>query len=398
MSGVCRFCPELAGEIRSSEFHTITEGRVPVRYVRQSDNFAVFPALGHILPGHLLLTSKRHWLSMAQIVPALFDELEGLLAATRSRLMHLYQADVLVYEHGQVSPENQCGACVDHAHFHIVPISSPADQQVRSHLREAHQEREISVFEELPALAASGEGYLLLQDTRGRRYYYDAPMVPSQYLRSITCKAMGLEDRWDWRANVNRDTPDGTVAIFRDVMGKLGGDGWGNVGARGLDMTRTVDGLTGAHNRSFLIEYLEREVARSSRYQRPLSLVLFDVDGLRRVNEAHGTYTGDLVLQKLAGRVRGQIRREEVLVRYGGEEFVVVLPETERDAAVRFAERLRTIVGNEDLDVMGEPIPLTISVGVAAGTGAELDVDRLLDQAADHLDKAKQSGGNCIVG
>jgi diguanylate cyclase (GGDEF)-like protein len=397
MSAICRFCPELAGEVRSSEFHAVTEGRIPVRYVRQSDNFAVFPALGHIVPGHLLLTTKRHWLSMAQIVPDLFDELEGLLAATRSRLMHLYGADVLVYEHGQVSPENQCGACVDHAHLHIVPIVPPADDTVRSRLREAHAEHEIGVFEELPALAARGEGYLLLQDTRGRRYYYDAPMVPSQYLRKVTCEAMRLEHRWDWRANVNQDTPDVTVAVFRDVMSKLGADGWGNVG-KGLDMARTVDGLTGAHNKSFLLEYLEREVARSARYRRPLALVLFDVDGLRRVNETHGHYAGDLVLQKLASRVREQIRREEVLVRYGGEEFVVVLPETERDAAVRFAERLQSAVGGEEVDVMGEPIPLTISVGVAAGRGTDLDVDGLLDQAADHLDRAKQSGGNCIVG
>ncbi|HEU5059605.1 MAG TPA: diguanylate cyclase [Kofleriaceae bacterium] len=397
MSGVCRFCPELAGEVRSSEFHAVTEGRVPVRYVRQTDNFAVFPALGHIVPGHVLLTTKRHWLSMAQIVPGLFDELEGLLAATRSRLMHLYGGDVLVYEHGQVSPENQCGACVDHAHLHLVPISSPVDERVRRRLSEAHTAQEIALFEELPALAARGEGYLLLQDARGRRTYYDAPTVPSQYLRKLTCEAMGLDHRWDWRANVEQDTPDGTVTLVREVMSKLGGDGWGNVGGA-LDMARTVDGLTGAHNRSFLLEYLEREVARSARHQRPLSLVLFDVDALRRVNETRGHYAGDLVLQKLASRVRGQIRREEVLVRYGGEEFVVVLPETERDAAVRFAERLQSLVASQEVDVMGEPVRLTISVGVAAGRGADLDVDRLLDQAADHLDRAKQSGGNCIVG
>ena len=397
MSASCRFCPELAGEIRSSEFHSITEKRMPVRYVRETDNFVVFPALGQIRPGHVLLTTKRHWLSMAQIVPTLFDELEGLLAATKARLMHAFQADVLVYEHGQMSSENQCGACVDHAHVHIVPCTAPADEAVRARLREAHPEREFALLEELPAQAASGQGYLMLQDTRGHRYYYDAPTVPSQYLRRIACDAMGLPHRWDWRANVTNDTPDGTVTAFRDVVTKLGADGWKNVVDK-LDFDRTVDGLTGAHNRAFLIDHLQRELARAARYQRPLSIAMFDVDGLRRINESHGHYTGDLVLQKLANKVRGQIRREEVLARYAGEEFVVVLPETDKDAAIRFAERLRSVVATQHVEVIGEPIPLTISVGVAAARGAELDVDQLLEQAAANLDRAKDNGGNCSVG
>lgn len=397
MSASCRFCPELAGEIRSSEFHTITEKRMPVRYIRETDNFAVFPALGHIRPGHLLLTTKRHWLSMAQIVPALFDELEGLLAATKARLMHAYKADVLVYEHGQMSSENHCGACVDHAHLHIVPCEAPADEQVRARLREAHPERELALLEELPARAAGGQGYLLLQDTRGHRYYYDAPTVPSQYLRKIACDAMGLSHRWDWRANVTNDTSDGTVTAFRDVVAKVGGDNWKNVGDK-LDFDRTVDGLTGAHNRAFLFEYLQREIARSARYHRPLSIAMFDIDGLRHLNEKYGHYVGDLVLQKLANKVRGQIRREEVLVRYAGEEFVVVLPETDKSDAIKFADRLRALVAAEHIEAIGEPIPLTISIGVAAGQGADLDVDGLLDQAAANLDKAKDNGGNGIVG
>ncbi len=397
MSASCRFCPELAGEIRSSEFHTLLENRIPSRYVRETDNFVAFPALGHIVPGHTLLTTKRHWLSMAQIVPTLFDELEGVLAATRARIAHAYGAEVIVYEHGQVSSENQCGACVDHAHLHIVPLRPPADEVVRARLREAHAERPVAVLEELVGHAASGQGYLFLQDTGGRRYYYDAPTVPSQYLRKITCDAMGVPDRWDWRANVTADTPEGTVTIVRDVMARLGEGGWHNVGAQ-LRFDRTVDGLTGAHNKSFLTEHLGREVARAARYQRPLSVVMFDVDGLRHINDTHGHYAGDLVLQKLAARVRDQIRREEVLVRYGGEEFVVVLPETERDDALRFAERLRAVVSAQELDVMGEPVALTISVGIAAGRGSELDADRLLDDAADQLDHAKASGGNVARG
>jgi diguanylate cyclase (GGDEF)-like protein len=311
--------------------------------------------------------------------------------------MHTFQADVLVYEHGQMSSENQCGACVDHAHLHIVPCNAPADEVVRSTLREAHPEREFALFEELPAQAASGQGYLMLQDTRGHRFFYDAPTVASQYLRRVTCDAIGLSHRWDWRANVTNDTPDGTVTAFRDVVTRLGGDNWKNVSDK-LNFDRTVDGLTGAHNRSFLIDYLQREIARSARYQRPLSIAMFDIDGLRRINESHGHYTGDLMLQKLAQKVRGQIRREEVLVRYAGEEFVVVLPETDKDDALRFAERLRSVVATQHVEIIGEPIPLTISIGVGAARGADLEVERLLNQATENLERAKDKGGNCIVG
>ena len=100
-----------------------------------------------------------------------------------------------------------------------------------------------------------------------------------------------------------------------------------------------VDGLTGAHNKRYFVEFLEREIARCSRYGRPLSLLMFDIDHFKQINDVHGHLTGDFVLKELARRLLARIRKEELLARYGGEEFAVVLPEDRprRGHAVRRA-------------------------------------------------------------
>src|SRR4029450_532267 len=124
-----------------------------------------------------------------------------------------------------------------------------------------------------------------------------------------------------------------------------------------------VDGLTGAHNKRYFLEFLEREMARCSRYGRPLSLLMFDLDHLKQINAPHGPLTGDYVLKELARRLLVRIRKEELLARYGGEEFAVVLPETGHANAVQFAETRRGMVGNEPFEYEGDHFTVTISIG-----------------------------------
>src|SRR5215831_11820531 len=127
-----------------------------------------------------------------------------------------------------------------------------------------------------------------------------------------------------------------------------------------------IDGLTEAFNKRYFLEYLDRELARCGRYGRPLSLVMFDIDYFKRINDDHGHLTGDYVLKEMARRVRGEVRKDEVFARYGGEEFVIVLPEAGHEAAMRLAERVRQLVSKEPFEFEDDRIHVHISVGVAS--------------------------------
>ncbi|PID38944.1 MAG: GGDEF domain-containing protein [Proteobacteria bacterium] len=159
-----------------------------------------------------------------------------------------------------------------------------------------------------------------------------------------------------------------------------------------------VDGLTGAHNKRFLLDFLEREMARAHRYRRPMSLVIFDLDHFKKVNDVHGHLTGDHVLREVSRRISGRIRREELLARYGGEEFVVVLPEADHQGAMHFAEQLRRLVADEPIEFEGDTIPVTISLGVATTSGEEIDVSAFIRHADENLYAAKNGGRNRVVG
>jgi diguanylate cyclase (GGDEF)-like protein len=163
-----------------------------------------------------------------------------------------------------------------------------------------------------------------------------------------------------------------------------------------------IDGLTGAHNKRYFIEFLEREIARCQRYERPLSLLMFDIDHFKGINDTHGHLTGDYVLKELARRLLGRIRKEELLARYGGEEFAVVLPETSHDGAMQFAEQIRRLIASEPFEYEGDSFPVTISVGVAtlAGSypGQPADPLEFIRGADTNLYAAKRGGRNQVVG
>ncbi len=159
-----------------------------------------------------------------------------------------------------------------------------------------------------------------------------------------------------------------------------------------------IDGLTGAHNKRSFLEFLEREIARCARHRRPLSLLMFDIDHFKLVNDTHGHLTGDYVLKELSKRLLGRIRREELLARYGGEEFATVLPETDNAGAMIFAEQIRRLVADEPFEYEGDRFPVTISVGVATVEGEDVDSTAFIKMADDHLYRAKREGRNKVIG
>jgi two-component system cell cycle response regulator len=159
-----------------------------------------------------------------------------------------------------------------------------------------------------------------------------------------------------------------------------------------------IDALTQAHNTRSLNEFLERELARSARHHRPLSLVLFDIDHFKAINDEYGHLGGDHVLRELSARVRRTIRREDLFARYGGEEFALVLVETTIDQAVEFAERTRALVADEPFQFEGRAFSVTISLGVATTCGDHaMTIKELIRQADERLYSAKRSGRNRTV-
>ena len=156
------------------------------------------------------------------------------------------------------------------------------------------------------------------------------------------------------------------------------------------------DGLTGVHNRRFLMEYLEREMGRAQRYGRPLTLLLVDADHFKAINDTHGHLAGDAVLRELAQLVRRLVRREQCFARYGGEEFALAIPEDGPDKARGFAEKLRRLCEERVFLHEGQRIGVTVSIGVADLRPEHTEPGHLLKAADAALYRAKAAGRNRV--
>ncbi|NOZ85431.1 MAG: GGDEF domain-containing protein [Deltaproteobacteria bacterium] len=159
-----------------------------------------------------------------------------------------------------------------------------------------------------------------------------------------------------------------------------------------------TDGLTGAYNRRYLLEQLSKEISRSRRYERDLSVVNFDVDQLHVINDEFGQLGGDAVLRQLAQSMLPRIRREDLLARQQGGEFTVLLPETGKRAAMKFAEKIRSIIELEMFEFQGLEIPVTVSLGVVTLGPDDSDAEDLLRRAAEKMFEAKEAGRNTVRG
>jgi diguanylate cyclase (GGDEF)-like protein len=157
-----------------------------------------------------------------------------------------------------------------------------------------------------------------------------------------------------------------------------------------------IDPLTELHNRRYLLELLSREISRAARYERPLSVVVMDLDHFKKVNDTFGHVAGDHVLRSVARLVSEKLREEELATRYGGEEFVFVLPETSEEQARVFAERLRTLLEGREFVFEDKPMRTTASFGVVTLTGA-CTPETLIKAADEQLYRAKERGRNRVV-
>jgi two-component system, cell cycle response regulator len=160
-----------------------------------------------------------------------------------------------------------------------------------------------------------------------------------------------------------------------------------------------VDSLTGLHNRRFMQTHLSALVSESVTQERNLTVLVLDIDHFKRVNDTWGHEAGDEVLKEFASRMRKVVRGVDIVCRTGGEEFVVIMPETEPASAFRVAERIRQSVERDPFIVEGgkTAIPITTSIGMAGFERGHTTVDAMLKKADEALYRAKRDGRNRIV-
>ncbi len=189
--------------------------------------------------------------------------------------------------------------------------------------------------------------------------------------------------------NVNirlgNDVSAATRGIFRDVTTRKEME-------ENLNRLATIDQLTGVCNRYRLGEILKAEVARARRYKRPMCLLMVDIDHFKTVNDTFGHHAGDIVLKTLAGLVKGHLRQTDYWGRWGGEEFIIIAPETNAPSAVKAAEKIRKLIEDHRFEMAGK---VTISCGIAECGEADT-IDTLFRKTDAALYRAKSKGRNRV--
>jgi len=160
-----------------------------------------------------------------------------------------------------------------------------------------------------------------------------------------------------------------------------------------VEVLAVTDSMTGLFNRRHFDVVLEKEFNRTVRYQYPTSCMVADVDDFKSINDGHGHHVGDICLKELADIIRNCVRRIDTVARWGGEEFIVLLPETKKEAAVTVASRMLTAISNNKFSAISKRI--TVSIGIAGVPDSSIDnAEKLVNAADNAMYEAKASGGN----
>jgi len=163
-----------------------------------------------------------------------------------------------------------------------------------------------------------------------------------------------------------------------------------------LERFATTDSMTGVYNRRHFLELAAAEWDRFQRYQRPMSLLVLDIDRFKPINDNHGHHAGDMAICHIAAICNETKRTSDIVARLGGDEFALLLPETEIPQAMVVAERIREAVHRQPLTVDGIAIEITLSVGLAAATLSQPGIDALMKAADEALYEAKRRGRNRV--
>ena len=160
------------------------------------------------------------------------------------------------------------------------------------------------------------------------------------------------------------------------------------------------DSMTGLYNFRHFLEALRQEIDKAKRYAEPLSCIMLDIDNFKNVNDNYGHQVGDMVLKELARSVSISVRSSDIPARYGGDEFVIVLPKTDKNLSLKLAQRLMRLFSGKEIRIAGnngQSVKVTLSIGIAAFPDDTTDMDELMKMADDALYRAKTGGKNRIV-
>jgi diguanylate cyclase (GGDEF)-like protein len=164
-----------------------------------------------------------------------------------------------------------------------------------------------------------------------------------------------------------------------------------------ITLLSQTDELTGLLNMRAFNTILDKEIASAARYGHPYTVLMIDIDGLKQVNDRHGHAAGSRLVRNVADALKNCTRTSDVLARYGGDEFIVLMPQTGTGHARQAAERIRTAVEHTSFDMDGERISTTVSVGIASYPDCVAEAGNVLDKADVALYRSKQSGRNCVT-
>jgi diguanylate cyclase (GGDEF)-like protein len=166
-----------------------------------------------------------------------------------------------------------------------------------------------------------------------------------------------------------------------------------------MERQAVTDQLTNLYNRRAFADMAEKEVGRARRYLRPLAIIMFDIDHFKNVNDTHGHLMGDKVLRILTEKVTKTTRSTDFVCRYGGEEFIVLMPEAGREEALAMAERLREMVSGITIVAPEGTLSMTISLGIAAlKSDGDESLEGLINRADKAMYEAKAAGRNAVRG
>ena len=164
-----------------------------------------------------------------------------------------------------------------------------------------------------------------------------------------------------------------------------------------LEQETVTDPLTGAYNKRFFYEILENSFEDFKRYGKKFSIIFIDIDNFKKINDNYGHMTGDLVLKTLVMIIKKTLRKNDLVFRFGGEEFVVLLPETDTENAIAIAERVREEIAKEQIEIkQNQTLSITVSCGVAAINKDMVNPKDLIEIADNALYKAKKEGKNRV--
>ncbi|WP_457564111.1 GGDEF domain-containing protein, partial [Caminibacter pacificus] len=156
------------------------------------------------------------------------------------------------------------------------------------------------------------------------------------------------------------------------------------------------DSLTGAYNKKEILEALKKQLENYIRYKKePFSVMIFDIDFFKKVNDTYGHLAGDFILKEFVKIIKKLIRKSDILGRFGGEEFVLILPNTKISGAMKLAERIKNAIENHTFNFNSTPIKVTTSIGITSASLTD-SVDSLLARADEALYEAKRKGRNRI--